>query len=769
MQNKTDLVGVSAGQLRQLACANMGWLTAVMAGAGGFIMARSVLFGGVSPFGAALTAALVGPPALAAALGAIAGHLLLADALANVQYIAAIVLILAAKWVLPWREKKPHMTAVAACLAGLGVSAAAVLALGGATTYDVIMRSSEVLLGCGAAYFFSRSASALDDGLSAAGKPEVSCLAIAGCVVVMALSSLVTGGLSTGRVLAVLAILICAHSAREAGGAIAGVAAGVSVALATGDHSYVIGAYGFGGLAAGLFAQFGKIPPAAAFALINTGVSLLTMEFAGANTAIFEAFAASVIFIALPQGWIARAPLQSLCTGGETDSQSALRERLEDYSAALEEIGKTTREVGQKLRKREILGPGAIIDPVAERVCADCGMKTSCWQLRKEVTVNAMNDAIAMLRASGSISREKMPRHFLQTCCRLDELCGVLCGEFNAHTARESVRRKVGKVRAVLTDQFEGMAMMLSEVASELCATRPFESDKAGRIREYFTQAGIVTQRVSCTQDRYNRVNIELVLPNPQVARLSKTKVTLDLCTLLETDFDLPEVIIREKTTTLTFCEKATYSVEMGAYQLSSGKNRICGDAYDFIRNKGGQTHFVLSDGMGSGGSAAVDSAMACGLLVKLISVGVGYDAALKMVNSALLIKSGDETLATIDVCSLDLFTGKASFYKAGAAPTFIVKGGKAGYLESTSLPAGILHGVSFEKSSVTLHEGDIVVMVSDGVTGTGADWVKSELGGLRTADMQRLCEKLAITAKMRRTDGHEDDITVLAAALRRS
>jgi len=395
-------------------------------------------------------------------------------------------------------------------------------------------------------------------------------------------------------------------------------------------------------------------------------------------------------------------------------------------------------------------------------------MKTSCWQLRNQITVKAMNDVIAMLRRDGVISREKMPRHFLQNCCRLDALVGELCAQFNAHTAKEGVQRKVGKVRAVLTDQFEGMAMMLSEVAGELCAARPFEKDKTQLLKDYFARLGLVPLRITCTIDRYQRMNIELVIPNYQVPRISKTKVTLDLCALLEADFDLPETVAREKTTTLTFCEKATFSVELGAYQLSGGKNRICGDAYDFIRNKGGCAHFVLSDGMGSGGSAAVDSTMACGLLIKLVSVGVSYDAALKMVNSALLIKSGEETLATIDVCALDLFTGKANFYKAGAAPTFIIKGGKAGYVESASLPVGILHGVSFEKSSVTLHEGDIVVMVSDGVTSTGADWVKSELGGLKNADMQLLCEKLAVTAKMRRNDGREDDITVIAAALRK-
>ena len=772
MRSKTDFALVSPSMVRQFMETHRHWFVMLLAGALGLVMARSVLFGGVAPFGVALVAAAGGRSSMGAALGAIAGYLLLGQgAVWSVQYVAAIVLVIAFKWMFAGRlgEDRVHITAAASCLLGLGISGAAMLTLSSATAYDTIRTLAEVFLGCGAAYFLSRARYAVGSGLTGASKAEQSCVVIAGCVALMAFSSITIGALSTGRVLAVVMILLSARIAREAGGAIAGVAAGVSVALAGGDHTYVVAAYAFGGLSAGLLSQFGKLAGVSAFIVVNTGTALLTLEFSGANIAIYEAFAASVIFIAIPQGLFLRfAPRGFNSPVGESQIQGALRERLENYSSALEEIGSTTREVSKRLGKLEGPGPEVIVERVAARVCSECGMKTSCWQLRHTQTVEAMTDSIAMLRSQGALSRENIPRLLLQSCCRLEELLSELSVQFNAYTAREGVSRKVGKVRSVLTDQFDGMAMMMSEVAAELSATSPFEAEKSERVSQYFVGAGLTPQRLSCMTDGSGRLVIELVIPGYQVSRVSRTKMTLDLCALLEADFDLPEFTPREKSVTLLFCEKATFSVELGAYQLASGKNRLCGDAYDFIRNKGGRAHFILSDGMGSGGAAAVDSAMACGLLMKLIGVGVSYDAALKMVNSALLVKSGDESLATIDVCSIDLFTGRANFYKAGAAPTFIVKAGKAGCLESTSLPAGILHGVSFEKSSVTLHEGDIIVMVSDGVTNTGAEWVKSELGGLRAADMQRLCEKLATTAKMRRYDGHDDDITVLAAALRR-
>ncbi|MDQ9826338.1 SpoIIE family protein phosphatase, partial [Acinetobacter sp. 163] len=80
--------------------------------------------------------------------------------------------------------------------------------------------------------------------------------------------------------------------------------------------------------------------------------------------------------------------------------------------------------------------------------------------------------------------------------------------------------------------------------------------------------------------------------------------------------------------------------------------------------------------------------------------------------NSALLVKSGEESLSTIDITAIDLYTGQAHFYKAGAAPTFVRRGNRAGMVESTSLPVGILTAVEFEKSSIKLSDGDLVVMV---------------------------------------------------------
>ena len=66
----------------------------------------------------------------------------------------------------------------------------------------------------------------------------------------------------------------------------------------------------------------------------------------------------------------------------------------------------------------------------------------------------------------------------------------------------------------------------------------------------------------------------------------------------------------------------------------------------------------------------------------------------------------GEESLSTIDITAIDLYTGQAHFYKAGAAPTFVRRGNRAGMVESTSLPVGILTAVEFEKAASSCRMG---------------------------------------------------------------
>ena len=177
----------------------------------------------------------------------------------------------------------------------------------------------------------------------------------------------------------------------------------------------------------------------------------------------------------------------------------------------------------------------------------------------------------------------------------------------------------------------------------------------------------------------------------------------------------------------------------------------------------------LISDGMGCGGRAAVDGAMASNLMSKLLKAGFGIDCSLKIVNSAMLFKSTDESLATLDITQFDLFSGQGRFFKAGAPATVIRRLGKAVNIESETIPAGILKNVDFAKSDLKLSSGDIIIMMTDGAADSGYDWIGVEAEVWKDGSAQDLAEHLADYAK-RRSDGkHGDDITVMVGIIEKT
>ena len=134
----------------------------------------------------------------------------------------------------------------------------------------------------------------------------------------------------------------------------------------------------------------------------------------------------------------------------------------------------------------------------------------------------------------------------------------------------------------------------------------------------------------------------------------------------------------------------------------------------------------------------------------------------------ALALKSDEESGATLDLISVDLYTGTARLFKAGAAPGFLVHGGRARAVGDVSLPMGILGGVNGQSRMVHLAAGDYAVLVSDGLLVDGPGWVTQqlELSAAVGDAPEKIARTLVETARARAEKaGRPDDIT--AAVLR--
>jgi stage II sporulation protein E len=200
----------------------------------------------------------------------------------------------------------------------------------------------------------------------------------------------------------------------------------------------------------------------------------------------------------------------------------------------------------------------------------------------------------------------------------------------------------------------------------------------------------------------------------------------------------------------------------VGAVLRPKAGETVCGDTVVSFRMETGQWCLLLADGMGSGEAARKESALTCRLLRQFLEAGIEPEAALKTLNSAMALRGAETgSFTTVDLCVCAPAAGETVFYKFGAAPSYLKKGGAVRRITGGSLPVGLRGApASPDVTRAALDPGGFVVMVSDGVADPGRDeWLLDLLAGWEGDDPQTLAG-LILTESVRR-EGLQDDCGV--------
>ena len=194
----------------------------------------------------------------------------------------------------------------------------------------------------------------------------------------------------------------------------------------------------------------------------------------------------------------------------------------------------------------------------------------------------------------------------------------------------------------------------------------------------------------------------------------------------------------------------------------------LCGDSLGTVSDCG-RVFAYISDGMGSGREAAATSGVCSAFLKKLLPIcELTNDFAMATIgalNSFLCSRntsSGRECAATVDLAALDTVLCRAVFYKCGAAPTYVFRDGSLFKVHSRTMPIGIVSEPDIGRVSMELLPGDVIVMVSDGVT-QGNEECPELFKLLSTRILTHNADQLADEV-MRYADGQGavDDVSVI-------
>ena len=730
------------------------------------VLAQGTILGGYMPFGLAMTAALMARGAGLSALGGlVCGVMLRGDGFHGGIYAAAALLVLCVMSVCAglrvmserWFAPGVATFASAACTfvflpLGAELTAPAVLTflLVQGITFGVCWMY-------GAAFAPPRDENDWRRPVT---------LLVLTATVLLSLSGInLFGVFAPARAGALLLVLAAAYLGGPAAGAAAGVAFGAAMDLNIGYGALFTCCYGLCALVAGLFHDSGR----GWFSVCALGgglcAAMLGVEHPLFIPLIAELFCAVLMFAALPP-FVWEAIRRSLLPDtlmGEAASQrvrrlagtcatEAAQAFYELYLAMLHGVSEGKAAGDRNIR--------AVFDYASDHVCKNCMLCTQCWQRDYVSTLAALNDVTQPMLQRGRAEMSDFPYHFAARCARLPELMRAINSALFALRERESLRRQQEENQSLLARQYAGITDILRQLGAEVTQDETAQPLMERQVRRYAAAFGWI-DRVCAVRDSQGRLTVELYGEGIDDIMKQGDGFSAGLSALLGVTLTAPEKKKGSQGIHVEMHERAPYRAVVGIGRQQKEGASVSGDNACYFLTDTGTACLLLSDGMGSGAAASRDSRMLITSLERFLRAGISVGDALHAVSPALRLRSDGMRFTTLDAFTLDLFSGRAENLKCGAAPTYMRLNGRWTILPGTALPIGLAEEDELgDAVPLQMNDGDIVVLLSDGVTdGTDDKWVRQLLIAHAGDSPKEIAAQLVNKAKGR---GHDDDRTVM-------
>lgn len=584
-------------------------------------------------------------------------------------------------------------------------------------------------------------------------------IALAG--VFMALGSLDYTYINIGR--AALGAAALALSARRGGKPflIAPMLCGVCMSV-NGEAAASAAVIAASALASVLFAKRGKLVRAVGYVFMCAAGMLVTGVDEGGYRVLTEAAVSGILFAALP---LERA-LAPSGTFADKGVAAMIHERLNFAADAIAGIGSGIAAAAEVLDKKYSQSGGAaeIADKAADRVCRSCPNSMTCWGAKYELFHKEFARLVVQLRTGFELTEFSLSPECAELCVDPNGVVRAISREYSRYVSAMADERRVRELRRIYTDQLSGVRDILRDMGTLNTALLSAYRDRSAeeRAERVLKENGVEKPQAFVMQDKNGKLRVEAY--GATEPRVTREYLGTLLARAIGCELELPEVggSGSGNRFRILAAERTRLSAKVGAYQLAFGGNRVCGDCYDCFTAADGSLYVILSDGMGTGSRARVDSAMACSVLSKLLKSGVALSAALETVNTVLMVKSADESFATLDICKIDLNTGECAVYKAGAATTYIKSSDKLIRASLSSPPAGTGGKLTVPAQKFSVRKGDVIVMMTDGAN-PDEQWLSRELS--KPADPDALSERIAKAARAAE-NGRGDDISVVAVTV---
>lgn len=744
----------------------------------GFFLAMAMPVYGIAPFGISFLAQerKISLKAIISLAAVSIGSAIACDRVGAAKYIGAGIIYMSVLFVL---EKEIRLNEVMAGLTAAGsVFVAGIMTMywQGASISGFLLLICEAAAVMAGALVMEKSRVLVEKRSFAAEKlsgEEKLSLGATAAMLIMSLREVYIGSaFSVMNSFAAVILLVVAAGCGVGYSTAAGVVVGLVCGMGSDFFMPVLGAFSFCGFLSGVFSKFGKGGVIAGIILANAMLIVYTNGAIEPMLSIYEIFASAVLFAFIPRRVIS-VTKGVLCLK-ESDKESiqkvkdGVQDKLRAVSGSFEALAKTLDRLSDRENSADTTDIAALFDATADKICRDCRKSAICWGKDFNTTYRSMFKLLEIMEQKGFVEEGNVGDFFRSKCLNLPKLLGELNRQFDIYQVRRVWKGKLTESRELVGEQLSGMSKIIDNLADEIDDDVRVDSISASEIRARLEGKGIKVRDISVIRDRSNKYKIECIIKECYLKNGGEQAVKNIIKTAVGCEVQLYETAAEDKSfVKMSFTEEEKYVVEQGCACV--GASEKSGDNYRFSKLSCGKYVITLSDGMGTGERAARESRAIIELLDSFLQAGFDSRVAVKLINSIMIMKSENEAFVTIDMCIIDLYTGRAEFIKTGAEPSFIMQKNTVETVRAASLPVGVLAGMEAEVMSRSITDGGTIVMVTDGVETRemGAKWIGGFIEKRSGCGAEELANSILSRAIEENGGSVSDDMTVISVKLR--
>lgn len=393
-------------------------------------------------------------------------------------------------------------------------------------------------------------------------------------------------------------------------------------------------------------------------------------------------------------------------------------ERLSNYAESFEGLSQVFLNMSRKKEQYTSEELGKIQNELTGRLCANCDSCAICWERDSTPLYGILSKMLSSILNAGVVGKES-EEELSQYCKRSKDMVEEAVRVFEKVNLNRAWYNRLLENRQTIAEQLDAMAYIMKDCAREEKLLDSKEKRALSEIRYRARENGIVVEEMHLLENLDGRLKLEARLRSKMGGCISaKTFINVVSHALGKEIRGVADgkSFISKDAVNFLFYEDTKFRSVQGIARLKKDSAQISGDNFSFLELERGQLLLGLSDGMGSGSAACKESEMVLDLVERFLEAGFSVETAIRMMNSAMVMKGESDLYSTVDLCTVDLYDGTSDFYKIGAAASFLKRGNETSCFLADSLPVGVGTNPEIARKNTVLKNGDFVVMMTDGV-----------------------------------------------------